>query len=215
MSSWNEDRIATAKKRWLEGRSASEIANEIGGGLSRNAVIGKIHRLGLAGRQPASRPTNVRFGQRPLSAPAVKRAPNTGNGHSFSKGQTLKARAADVANARPGAVIGSVSITTPETAEKRRQARLAESLAAIEAVEAANDTAILLVNRGRFQCSFPVGEPARPSEQMCCGRPVVSDPNRAVPTYCHGHGLKAMTKAALTAPRDAKTYERSLRRFVA
>lgn len=48
--SWTDDRVELLKKLWLDGRSASQISNELGGGVTRNAVIGKVHRMGLSGR---------------------------------------------------------------------------------------------------------------------------------------------------------------------
>ena len=47
--SWTDERVEMLKKLWAEGKSASQIANHLGG-VSRNAVIGKAHRLGLSGR---------------------------------------------------------------------------------------------------------------------------------------------------------------------
>jgi GcrA cell cycle regulator len=52
---WTDDRVAILKKLWTEGLSASQIAKQLGG-VTRNAVIGKVHRLGLAGRAAPSRP---------------------------------------------------------------------------------------------------------------------------------------------------------------
>lgn len=53
--SWTDERVELLSKLWLEGRSASQIAGELGLGVTRNAVIGKVHRLGLAGRpKPAA-----------------------------------------------------------------------------------------------------------------------------------------------------------------
>ncbi|MGQ7792349.1 GcrA family cell cycle regulator [Faunimonas sp. B44] len=53
--SWTDDRVELLRRLWQEGRSASQIAAELAGGVTRNAVIGKIHRLGLSGRgQPTS-----------------------------------------------------------------------------------------------------------------------------------------------------------------
>ena len=46
---WTQDRVETLRKLWAEGLSASQIARQIGG-VTRNAVIGKVHRLGLSGR---------------------------------------------------------------------------------------------------------------------------------------------------------------------
>jgi GcrA cell cycle regulator len=54
--SWNDERVETLKRLWAEGLSASQIATELGG-ITRNAVIGKVHRLGLSGR--AKSPTTA------------------------------------------------------------------------------------------------------------------------------------------------------------
>ena len=47
--SWTDERIALLKKLWVEGRTAAQIAEQLGG-ISRNAVIGKAHRLNLSNR---------------------------------------------------------------------------------------------------------------------------------------------------------------------
>jgi GcrA cell cycle regulator len=47
--SWTDERVELLKKMWNEGHSASQIAKELGG-VTRNAVIGKVHRLGLSNR---------------------------------------------------------------------------------------------------------------------------------------------------------------------
>jgi GcrA cell cycle regulator len=61
--SWTDERVELLKKLWGEGLSASQIASQLGG-VTRNAVIGKVHRLSLSGRaKPASstpRPRKVR-----------------------------------------------------------------------------------------------------------------------------------------------------------
>ena len=51
---WTDERVALLTKLWADGLSASQIAAELGG-ITRNAVIGKVHRLGLAGRKTTSR----------------------------------------------------------------------------------------------------------------------------------------------------------------
>ena len=65
---WNDERIAELAKMWREGRSASQVARKLGG-VSRSAVIGKVHRLGISGRSLPSRPRST--GGRP---PNVVRA---------------------------------------------------------------------------------------------------------------------------------------------
>ncbi len=52
--SWNDERVELLKKLWSEGLSASQIAGRLGS-VTRNAVIGKVHRLGLSGRATTSR----------------------------------------------------------------------------------------------------------------------------------------------------------------
>jgi GcrA cell cycle regulator len=52
---WTDERVEQLKKLWAEGLSASQIAKQLGG-VTRNAVIGKVHRLGLSGRATPSRP---------------------------------------------------------------------------------------------------------------------------------------------------------------
>ena len=51
---WTDERVELLKKLWSEGLSASQIAGRLGG-VTRNAVIGKVHRLGLSGRATSSR----------------------------------------------------------------------------------------------------------------------------------------------------------------
>ena len=57
MSYWTNERVATLTRRWEEGASCSQIALELGDGVTRNAIIGKVHRLGLAGAAPRRRPS--------------------------------------------------------------------------------------------------------------------------------------------------------------
>src|SRR3954470_7380072 len=68
---WTDERVELLAKLWSEGLSASQIAAEIGGGVSRNAVIGKVHRLGLSGRgkAKAAGPQRPRKATRAPSAP--------------------------------------------------------------------------------------------------------------------------------------------------
>jgi GcrA cell cycle regulator len=76
---WNEERIEALTRLWREGFSAAQVARQLGG-VSRSAVIGKVHRLGIAGREIPSRPGNL--GGRPsrrvrVSAGGPARRPAT------------------------------------------------------------------------------------------------------------------------------------------
>ena len=59
MWEWTEDRVETLKKLWAEGHSASICAERLGG-VTRNAVIGKAHRLGLAARSQSGAAAHAR-----------------------------------------------------------------------------------------------------------------------------------------------------------
>ena len=67
--SWTDERVEVLKKMWGEGQSASVIAKELGG-VTRNAVIGKVHRLGLSNRvtSTTAKPETMR-----VTPPAVRK----------------------------------------------------------------------------------------------------------------------------------------------
>ena len=71
--SWTEERIERLKKMWADGATASQIADELGG-VSRNAVIGKAHRLGLEQR-PSPVKHEEKEAKKPAPAAAAKAAP--------------------------------------------------------------------------------------------------------------------------------------------
>lgn len=104
--SWTDERVDLLKKLWMDGLSASQIAAELGG-VTRNAVIGKVHRLGLSGRaktpssSSAARPKRnnrsngfaarpARNGQRVLSGPHLPVAAQ-GNGSGSIHQEVLEA----------------------------------------------------------------------------------------------------------------------------
>ena len=70
---WTDERVELLKKLWAEGLSASQIAGRLGG-VTRNAVIGKVHRLGLSGRATSSRSSSPR--PRRTHVPRANRAPS-------------------------------------------------------------------------------------------------------------------------------------------
>ena len=70
---WTDERVELLKKLWADGLSGAQIATEMGG-MTRNAVIGKVHRLGLSGRsvQPSERKPRVR---KPRTPKTFSRSP--------------------------------------------------------------------------------------------------------------------------------------------
>ncbi len=71
---WTEERVEMLKKLWADGLSASQIAAELGG-ITRNAVIGKVHRLGLSGR--AKSPSSASPRPRKARSPGMMRVPRS------------------------------------------------------------------------------------------------------------------------------------------
>ena len=113
--SWTDERIETLKKMWEGGSTASQIAEELGG-VSRNAVIGKAHRLGLK-----SRPSPVKSSDKKKAA---KKAPAKAASSAKKAAQTptpkpaakpvAKAESAAPAAAKPtGAPINSQPVPNP------------------------------------------------------------------------------------------------------
>jgi GcrA cell cycle regulator len=82
--SWTDERVELLRKLWQDGLSASQIAGELGHGITRNAVIGKVHRLGMSGRvKPPSaataRPRAPKPVRPPGSMPAMRPHAMRGN----------------------------------------------------------------------------------------------------------------------------------------
>ncbi len=78
-SAWTEDRIGRLKTLWLEGRSAAQIARDLGHGVTRSAVLGKVYRLGpSAGRPPASGSARVAASPAPPRSSPPRGAPSSG-----------------------------------------------------------------------------------------------------------------------------------------
>ena len=100
--SWTDERIDRLKAMWAEGSTASQIAEDLGG-VSRNAVIGKAHRLGLE-----ARPSPVKAGEdkdkvKKVAAPKAAASPKTSSAPK-SEAPAAAAAAAEVApgDAPPG-----------------------------------------------------------------------------------------------------------------
>lgn len=71
---WTDERVELLKKLWQDGLSASQIAKQLGG-VTRNAVIGKVHRLGLSGRAAPSKPARTTFKAPRPARPAAAATP--------------------------------------------------------------------------------------------------------------------------------------------
>ncbi|HET9629846.1 MAG TPA: GcrA family cell cycle regulator, partial [Novosphingobium sp.] len=84
--SWTDERIEKLTKMWEGGSTASQIADELGG-VSRNAVIGKAHRLGLKARPSPVKPNEKEAAPAPAAKPARSEA-GAGRPATTSRGET-------------------------------------------------------------------------------------------------------------------------------
>lgn len=148
---WTDDRVELLKKRWTEGKSAAEIAKELGEGVTRNAVIGKAHRMGLSGRPSPIK--KKKADAAPKAAPKKKTA---------TKAAAPKAE-------KPAA---------PAVTKKAAAAAIPEIAPEMEPVpenELANqsrnpDGGITLLEVTDRKCKWPVGDP-RDADFHFCGAP--------------------------------------------
>ena len=121
--SWTEERIDRLKKMWASGSTASQIAEELGG-VSRNAVIGKAHRLGLE-----SRPSPVKAADKKKKAAPKKKAATTAKAAAPKKAAAAKPKAAaPKTDAKPKAAAPKAdSVAAPKPAPAKAPAVSAES----------------------------------------------------------------------------------------
>ena len=87
--SWTDDRTETLKQLWAEGHSASAITLKLGE-VTRNAVIGKVHRLGLPGRRSGPQKTKAPRRSLPClaaraKAPKTRRSPSPSGVKTFAR----------------------------------------------------------------------------------------------------------------------------------
>lgn len=118
--SWTEERIDTLKKMWDSGMTATQIAEELGG-VSRNAVIGKAHRLGLPARPSPVKPNEAKAAAaaeaRPAPSPAPAAAPSPAPQPAAPR--PAAAPAAPAASAAPAPVAAAPAEPRPDTPQMR------------------------------------------------------------------------------------------------
>ena len=191
--SWTEERIERLKKMWHEGATASQIADELGG-VSRNAVIGKAHRLGLeqrpspvkpgeekeAVKKPAAGPTPKAAAPKaeaPKAAePAPAAAPAPAHPHRQQTGPRISAHDLQYRSIGPGGFVrqgpGDQQAPIPPAPPRRL-------VPAKPSPEVADKTSLLDLN-DRI-CKWPLGHPGEPDFHFC-GEPA----NPGFP-YCVAH----------------------------
>ncbi len=171
---WTDERVELLKKLWLEGLSASQIASKLGDGVTRNAVIGKVHRLKLSGRtKPAATAPRVRTAPRSASTP---RRPATPSVHRAPAHQGAVKRSM-VSAPMVGATALKIS---EEIVVEAYVAPQPEAEIFIPEMERVN-----LLQLNEHTCKWPIGDPLQ-EEFHFCG----NDSGDATP-YCTYHARLA------------------------
>jgi GcrA cell cycle regulator len=154
--SWTDERINTLKKMWQSGKSASEIAEKLGG-VTRNAVIGKAHRLGLSGRPS---PIKVQPKKAKAAAPAPKKA--------LPPKAAMPPKKQVIAPAKPVAAAPKIAPKTHHSSGKSLPPTEAAPLAALANATSRPDGKIIsILEVSERLCRWPVGDPREPGFGYC------------------------------------------------
>jgi GcrA cell cycle regulator len=145
--SWTDELVDQLRQAWMDGKSASQIANLLGHGLTRNAVIGKVHRLGLAGRakSPSAASIHARTSQPRVVRPSVPRP------------------------------VAAPRIVRGATALAFHAQPLAEPEPDLESVVLPMSLKVTIVELKEAMCRWPLGDPTSPDFRYC-GSPSQSGP---------------------------------------
>ncbi|MFC3631495.1 GcrA family cell cycle regulator [Paracoccus angustae] len=186
--SWTDERVETLKRMWSEGQSASAIAKELGG-VTRNAVIGKVHRLGLSNRndepEPAPAPAPEPVAEKKADrkpAPAVQAPRPEPQPEPAAPAREEPAEEEPVSQPvftpvprRPIVPAGQPLPPQPSANEISP-----ETLASVREVEK-RARKLTLMELTERTCKWPIGDPATEKFWFC------GLPSQAGKPYCEAH----------------------------
>ena len=197
--SWSDERVELLKKLWSEGQSASQIAKELGA-VTRNAVIGKVHRLGLSNRNSGTgASTQTPEPESPAPEPAARDEGHDGAAASTQSASTTPASsdpeevphipahdtqadddAAPAVAAPQGRGKTIVPANQPLPPQPSANEIDPEALARVSEIEQ-KARRLSLMELTERTCKWPVGDPAT-EDFWFCGLPV--QPGKP---YCEAH----------------------------
>ncbi|OSP55699.1 GcrA family cell cycle regulator [Pseudoruegeria sp. SK021] len=179
--SWTDERVETLKKMWGDGQSASQIAKELGG-VTRNAVIGKVHRLGLSNRVAGTPPVKAAV-EPVMPKPAAPKSPvqETVPAPEEKPMQETKSEPAAAAPRAPiptrKAIIPAGQPLPPQPSANEISP---EALASQREVEK-KAKRLTLMELTERTCKWPIGDPATPDFWFC------GLPSEQGKPYCEAH----------------------------
>ncbi len=183
--SWTDERVEILKTMWTEGKSASQIAKELGG-VTRNAVIGKVHRLGLSNRNGGGGTGAAAAPAQP--APAAKAAPPRERADAAPEAAPETPRAPEPEPAAPAATNVTpmpprkpiVTAGQPLPPQPSANEISPEALATVREVEK-KARKIGLMDLTERTCKWPIGDPATENFYFC------GLPSQQGKPYCEAH----------------------------
>ena len=190
--SWTDERVELLKRMWAEGQSASQIAKELGG-VTRNAVIGKVHRLGLSNRAGDGAAERDEAPEAAAPAPRAEAAPPRTAEPAPAARPAPEPAAARPAPERPAPQPAAAGNVTPLPIRKAivpagqplpPQPSIneisPEALASVREVEK-RARKLTLMELTERTCKWPIGDPAT-DDFWFCG--LLSLPGKP---YCEAH----------------------------
>ncbi len=194
--SWTDERVERLSTLWLEGRSASQIAAELGEGVSRNAVIGKVHRLGLSGRAvPPAEAAAPRIRDVPEPVTEVPAAAERVVAETAPVEAAVEAvpEAPAVAAHTVDDVAAILDVVEPITIDL-------PALRAVKDVVIPISDRVTILELSGSMCRWPIGDPTSAEFRFCGCRAVGTLP------YCQEHARVAFQPVA-----DRRRPERLIR----
>ncbi|SPH24760.1 hypothetical protein DEA8626_03797 [Defluviimonas aquaemixtae] len=174
--SWTDERVELLKKMWAEGQSASQIAKELGG-VTRNAVIGKVHRLGLSNRvggTPEPKTKAAEPAPKPEARPAAQAKP--ARAEAKAQPQRTEPAAPQPTPARKPIIPAGQPLPPQPSAGEISP----EALASVREIEK-KARRISLMELTERTCKWPIGDPAT-EDFWFCG--LAAQPGKP---YCEAH----------------------------
>ncbi|MEL7468145.1 MAG: GcrA family cell cycle regulator [Pseudomonadota bacterium] len=159
--SWTDERVEKLKELWTEGMSASQIAKVLGG-VTRNAVIGKVHRLGLSNRAGGD---EAKTAEAPKAKPATAAPKPAAEAAKPTSPEPVKADApvpAPVVRRTAPVIRDATQPRAPGAPTPEEEAARA-TLAEIEKFA----KRIPLLDLTERTCKWPIGDPTEESFAFC------------------------------------------------
>jgi len=177
--SWTDERVARLTKLWAEGLSASQIAADLGG-VTRNAVIGKVHRLGMSGRaKSAAKPATA--ASQPRRTTSTRSSSGGGGGGVRKSSGSASTNAYSTKTQTTHHTVGNAALKVEEQFEEAPEVEVKKVEDNVVPISRKLDLMQLTENT----CKWPTGDPTMPGFSFCGQNSADDKP------YCEFHNKLA------------------------